>query len=110
MEEASSESRKRCLQHIEMTMPTDCRAWPRATLELAPKRSSVRSDPDDRRVIGEHPSCVLRIFRSQLAKRPGTFLMPMHWKEVSFSSYEDVPELCPVFVELVDEKRYLGHC
>jgi hypothetical protein len=32
-------------------------------LDIAPKRNAVRSDPDDRRVIGEHPSGVLRIFR-----------------------------------------------
>jgi hypothetical protein len=36
--------------------------------------------------------------------------MPTHRNELRFPPYEDVPELCPVFVTFVDEKRYLGHC
>ena len=34
------------------------------TLDIAPKRGPVGCDPDDRRVIGQHTSSVLGIFRS----------------------------------------------
>src|SRR5271168_4502212 len=32
------------------------------------------------------------------------------WKEPGFPAYQDIPELCPVLVVFIDQKRHAGHC
>jgi hypothetical protein len=83
-------------------------ASPEVTLtssDLSPGRHPLRSDADDRCIIGQHPRHVLRVLDSQLPKHPASLLGPRARYELGFSPDQDVPELRPILVVFVDQQR-----